>query len=80
MKREGRFMPNFGKLVPTRQGNSPASILTRSTRGLTRPSRLPSRRRAESTTAGILQEGGDRAEGYLGTQGQDTPGQGTGNQ
>jgi hypothetical protein len=27
-----------------------------------------------------IQEGGDRAEGYMGTQGQGTPGPGTGNQ
>ena len=27
-----------------------------------------------------IQEGGDRAKGYLGTQGQSTPDQGTGNQ
>jgi hypothetical protein len=27
-----------------------------------------------------VQEAGDRAEGYLGTQGQGEPGQGTGNQ
>ena len=39
---------------------------------------------AEQKTGGkydsLIEQAGDRAEGFLGTQGQDTPGQGTGNQ
>jgi hypothetical protein len=81
-------MPNFGKLVDKAKqlaGKHPDQV----NKGVDKAEQA-----AEQKTGGKydsqIQEGGDRAEGYLGTQGQgsqgqgspgqDTQGQGTGNQ
>lgn len=76
-------MPNFGKLVDKAKqlaGKHPDQV----NKGVDKVEQA-----AEQKTGGKfdsqIQEGGDRAEGYLGTQGQGTQGQdpqgpGTGNQ
>jgi hypothetical protein len=71
-------MPDFGKLVDKAKqlaGKHPDQV----NKGVDKAEQA-----AEQKTGGKydsqIQDGGDRAEGYLGTQGQDTPGQGTGNQ
>jgi hypothetical protein len=71
-------MPNFSKLVDKVKqlaGKHPDQV----NQGVDKAEHV-----AEQKTGGKydsqIQEGGDRAKGYLGAQGQDTPGQGTGNQ
>ena len=68
-------MPNFGKLVDKAKqlaGKHPDQV----NKGVDKAEQA-----AEQKTGGKydsqIQEGGDRAEGYLGTQGQGTQGQGT---
>jgi len=71
-------MPDFGKLVEKVKqlaGKHPDQV----NKGVDQAEHV-----AEQKTGGKydsqIQEGGDRAKGYLGTQDQGTPGQGTGNQ
>jgi hypothetical protein len=71
-------MPNFGKLVDKAKqlaGKHPDQV----NKGVDKAENV-----AQQKTGGKydsqIQEGADQAKGYLGTQGQGTPGQGTGNQ
>lgn len=71
-------MPNFGKLVDKVKqlaGKHPDQV----NKGVGKAEQA-----ADQKTGGKydsqIKQGGDRAEGYLGTQGQGRPGQGTGNQ
>ena len=71
-------MPDFGKLVEKVKqlaGKHPDQV----NKGVDQAEHV-----ADQKTGGKydsqIQEGGDRAKGYLGTQGQGTPGQGTENQ
>ena len=71
-------MPNFGKLVDKVKqlaGKHPDQV----SKGVDKAEQV-----ADEKTGGKygsqIREAGDRAEGFLGTQGQGTPDQGTGNQ
>jgi hypothetical protein len=75
---EGSSMPDFSKLLDKAKklaGMHPDEV----NKGVDQAEHV-----ADEKTGGKhssqVQEAGDRAEGYLGTQGQGEPGQGTGNQ
>jgi MT0933-like antitoxin protein len=71
-------MPSFGKLIDKAKqlvGKHPDQV----DKGVGKAEQV-----ADEKTGGthdsLIQEGGDRAEGYMGTQEPGTPGQETGNQ